>query len=147
MALGLWTLWAALAAMAAAFVVGFLWYGPVFGKPYMRLTGMDKLSAEDQKRMQQEAMPGYATNLVSTGIATVIVAFLFDWAFAGSGYASKAVFGISLGTAGWAAFYAPGTLTNSFFDRKPKALWALNAGYWLVVAVAMGLFVGIFHGM
>jgi hypothetical protein len=145
MALGLWTLWAVLASMVTTFVLGLLWYGPVIGKPYMRLTGMDKMTQEELEASRKAAMPGYALSVGLTGLGAVVIAFLFNWAFPGSGYADPWVFGISLGTAGWLAFYVPGTLTNIFFDKKPFGLWLINAGFWGLVGVASGLYVGLFH--
>lgn len=145
MALGLWTLWAVLAAMATTFVLGFVWYALLFSKPYTRLTGMDKMTEEEKKKVEKEAIPGYAMSVGTTALSALIVAFLFDWAFPGSGYADMWVFGLSLGTAGWLAFYVPGTLTNLFFDKKPFGLWLINAGYWGLVAAFSGLYVGLFH--
>jgi hypothetical protein len=62
MALGIGTLWAVLAAMAASMVVGFIWYGPIWSKQYMRLTGMEGMSEEAKRAGQKEAVevhPGF----------------------------------------------------------------------------------------
>ena len=73
------------------------------------------------------------------------MSFLYDWAMPGSGYSDGWMFGISLGTAGWLAFYVPGTLTGIFFDRRPFGFWAISAGYWGLIAVVTGLYIGLFH--
>lgn len=146
MALGLGTLWAVLAAMATSMVVGYLWYGAIWGKKYMKLIGAEGMDEAATKEAQKEAMPGYVSSLVSVGLATVVIAFLFDWSFPGSGYDSAAVFGIALGTAGWLAFYVPGTFTNRFFlrERPPLALWWITGIYWWMIAALSGLYVGLF---
>lgn len=146
MALGIGTLWAVLAAMGTSMVLGIVWYGMIWKRPYMQLTGLDKLSEAEQEKSQKEAMPGYISSLITVAIATVVIAFLYDWSFEGSGYTSPAVFGLALGTTGWLAFYMPGTFTNRFFlpERPPLGLWFITSGYWLIVAALTGLYVGVF---
>lgn len=145
MALGLWTVWAVLAAVVTSMIMGFVWYGPIFGKAFMRYLGMDALTPEQMKEGQKEAMPGYLVSMATVAVSTVVIAFLFDWAMPGSGYADGWMFGISLGVAGWLAFYVPGTLTGIFFDKRPFGFWAISAGYWGLMGVISGLYVGLLH--
>jgi hypothetical protein len=146
MALGIGTLWAVLAAMATSMVVGFIWYGPIWGKRYMALTGMNEMTEAEKAAAQKAAMPGYMSSLITVGIATVVIAFLFDWAYPSSPYNSPLIFGLALGTAGWLAFYMPGTFTNRFFlpDRPPMALWWITGIYWLIMAALSGFYVALF---
>jgi len=43
----------------AYMVVGFLWYGPLFAKPWMKLVGMTQ---EDLQRGANSAVPGWASS-------------------------------------------------------------------------------------
>ncbi|HUR69487.1 MAG TPA: DUF1761 domain-containing protein [Candidatus Thermoplasmatota archaeon] len=137
-------LWAILAAVVGTFVLGFLWYGPLLGKPWMKAIGMDQLPEEEMKRRQQAAMPGYATSIGGTILATILLWFLYGWAVAGATY-SGPMLGMAIGTAGWLGFYLPGTLTSRFFETRGWAVTWIGAGYWLVCALIQGIAVGLFH--
>ncbi len=144
MTLDLGTLWAALVCMASTMVVGALWYGPVFGKPWMRAVGMDKLSEDDLQKVQKEAMPGYMVSMGSAGIAAVLLDLMLDWAIPGSPYVDQPGWlgGMAIAFTMFITFYVPGTLTAQFFEGRRWLMWALGAGYWGVLALIWGAAVG-----
>ncbi len=146
MALDLGTLWAVLVSVVATMVVGMLGYGPVFGKPWMRAMGMDALSDEERAKMQKEGMPGYMASMGMTAVAVILLDFLVDWTEVGGAYADRPgwVGGMAVAFTAWAAFYVPGTLTAQFFEGRRWLVWALGAGYWGVLALLWGAFVGAF---
>lgn len=145
MALGMWTLWAVLAATAASFALGFAWYGPLFGERFARYTGMDDLTEEEVEQARREATPGYVVSLLGTAAGALVVAVLFTWSHPGAGLRPPWLLGVALGVAGWGAFYVPGTLTAVFFEDRSLGLWAIGAGYWGLVAAASGFLVGLLH--
>lgn len=82
-------------AALAQFVVGAIWYTPIFGKTWGKIHGFDKLSAQTQKEMQK-SMGGWlvlqfvAGLLTSFVLAHLIVSFkdenvykLATWMWAG----------------------------------------------------------------
>lgn len=138
-------LWAALAATIASVVVGFLWYGPIFGKPWTRAMGWQNLSKEDLKAKQRNAGPGYAASILTAAAAAVVIWYLFDWSWDPTGDLSKPAFGALLGATGWAAFYFPGTLTSRFFESRAWGLWGISAGFHLVQGILTGILVGVFY--
>jgi Protein of unknown function (DUF1761) len=143
MASSLGLLWAALTAVAGSFALGFLWYGPLLGKPWMRAMGWEGMAPEELKRRQKSATPGYLTSVGGTIVATVLVWILYGWAVKGAPY-SGPMLGMAIALAGWVAFYLPGTLTGRFFESGGWALTWIGAGYWAIVALLQGAAVGFF---
>lgn len=143
MALGL--LWAVLAAVATNILVGMLWYGKLFADPWLRSMGIEHLSPAEQERMQEEAMPGYVVSMVSAALATVLLWFLFGWADGMPAGYSDPLKGIVLGFTAWLGFYLGPSLTTEFFEDRRWVAWAIGAGYWGVLAVAYGAYVGVFY--
>jgi hypothetical protein len=62
---------AVIAATAAQFVVGMIWYAPLFGKLWGQIHGFDQLSKETQKEMMAKMGPFYGLQL----LVTVFTAF------------------------------------------------------------------------
>src|SRR5262249_30889084 len=63
--------WLAIAvAVIAAFVFGFLWYGPLFGKTWAKLMGFDMSKKPDSKMM----MRYMAFQLLATFLTTYVLA-------------------------------------------------------------------------
>jgi hypothetical protein len=64
---------AILIAVVAQFLLGFLWYGPIFGKLWGKMHGFDKLSKETQQKMMKAMGPFYALQLFVTVITTFVL--------------------------------------------------------------------------
>jgi hypothetical protein len=66
---------AVLAATVVQFIIGFVWYGPLFGGLWGKIHGFDKLSKEVQQKMMKEMGPYYGMQLV----VTVITSGVLSW--------------------------------------------------------------------
>jgi hypothetical protein len=64
---------AILIAVVAQFVLGFIWYGPLFGTLWGKIHGFDKLSKETQQKMMKAMGPFYALQFFMTIITTVVL--------------------------------------------------------------------------
>lgn len=129
-------IWAVLVATLSTFLVGAVWYGPLFGKTWMAAAGMD-----DEKIKQ--ANMGKIFGLAF--VFELIMAFNLAMFFHGSPEASAQI------TAGSGAFY--GFLTgfgwiffalavNSLYEQKSwKYIW-VNGGYWTITFTIMGVILG-----
>lgn len=119
---------AILIAAISGFLVGGLWYGPLFGKIWQRETG---LSDEDVKSSNMAKIFGvtFLFSLLSAVFLGHLLAH-FDTDFYRTMMIST---GIALG------FVAPAIGTNYLFGRKSGKLFAIDAGYWTVFYAAMGL--------
>ena len=124
---------AAIVAAVASFGVGFLWYGPLFGKAWQRLVG---LSDDEIKHANMGKI--FGLSFVFTLIGAVLLAAMMP-VDAGIGG------GMTLGAIVGAGFIATSMGTNAQFARQPTSLWLIDAGYMVVVYILMGLIIGVWH--
>jgi|SRR3989344_4496687 len=126
---------AVLVAAIAAHVLGFLWYGPLFGKKWMQLM---KLTDKDKEKAKQKGM---ATAMVGSFLSTLVMAgvlaFLVD--LAGASVAN----GLMLGFLTWLGFLATSQMGMVFWENKPWALYMLQTGHYLVSLLVMGAILGV----
>lgn len=126
-------------ATLVAFFIGFLWYGPVFGKAWMAEVGMT----------QEDAEKG---NMAKIFGVSLVLQFIMAYCLYMSFYAVPEVgAGINTGTGaaygfltGFGfAFTAIGV--NAMFEQKSWKYIAINGGFWIVVFTLMGLILGTFR--
>ncbi|CAN5206544.1 DUF1761 domain-containing protein [soil metagenome] len=67
---------AVIVATVLQFMAGALWYGPLFGKMWMKIHHCDGLSKEELAKMQKEIMPYYGLQFLVTLVTTVILGIL-----------------------------------------------------------------------
>ena len=127
-------------AAVANMALGFLWYGPLFGKSWQRMMGF---TAESMKTM---AMTPFAA-MVGGFVGALVMAFVLAHvivlgnAFYGTGGVSSALMG---GFWSWFGFLVPVTAGSFLWEGKSAKLWVLNAGYWLVAILLMSAILGWF---
>src|SRR6185436_20582919 len=68
--------WAVLVVAVISMILGSIWYGPLFGKTWGRIIGMDmqNTTPEDKKKMQKSVMPLYFLNFVLSVLTFYIFA-------------------------------------------------------------------------
>ncbi len=117
---------AIVAAAVASFVVGWLWYGPLFGKTWMKLTGMKEMGKKDD--MMQSMVIMFVGTLIT---AWVLSAFL---QLTGSTTLSAAL-PVALWV--WLGFQAPEAAGVVLWEGKSWNLFFLNAAQKLVNLLAI----------
>lgn len=120
---------AIIAAAAAGFVVGGIWYGPVMGKKWMGAVG---LTEEDVQSGNMGLF--YGTTFVLSLVASTTLAHLLTY-FPDAGLSTVLL--IAVGVA--AGFIVPAIGTNYLFSQKSRTLFLIDAIYWLLFYAAMGL--------
>ena len=120
---------AILAAAFLTFVLGGLWYGPLFGKPWMRASGIT------EERAREGNMPLiFGLSFVLQLLAAFSLAMFIGDAGAG--------FGVFAGFMTGAFFVATAFGVVYLFEQRPFAHWAVNAGYHVVSFTMMGAILG-----
>jgi hypothetical protein len=121
---------AVLLASFSAFVLGGLWYSPLlFGKSWQRLS---KLSDAD--------LQGGMGRIF--GLAFVLL-FVAAWVFAMFLGPDPDIPFATLAGLGAGLFWVAASMgVNDLFERRPVALWAINAGYHTLVFTLFGLVIG-----
>lgn len=117
-------------AAIAFFGVGAMWYGALFARPWMRLSGVSEEQARSSNLMLIFASTAVLGVVAAIGLAAVI------------GDDSSAVDGLATGLGVGGLLVAPVLGIQSLYDRKALALWVLNAGYNLAGFAVMGLVIG-----
>jgi Protein of unknown function (DUF1761) len=127
--------WAVLVAAVAQMILGALWYGPLFGKPWAKMMGF---TAEKMKEAKAKGMgKSYAIMTIGALIMSWILAHAI--VFAGAYLVFYGVMaGIATGFLNWLGFVAPVTISSVLWEGKSWKLWSLNAGYYLVGLCLMG---------
>ena len=118
-----------LVASLSGFVIGGLWYGPVFGKVWSRLSGIDK--AAGSRLSAPLVFGGDQVQQPGAGIALQ------------NGAHTGWLFGLHVGLMGAVFFIAPALGVIHLFEQRPLKLWLLNAGYQVVQFSAMGAIIGL----
>lgn len=126
---------ASVVAVLALIALGMLWYGPVFGKTWTRLVGMNSESMTGMKR-------GMAWRYAVQIVGACVVVFVLGRAIAVGG-ASEGIFGVRAAFHfafwNWLGFIAPVTVGMVLWEGKPWKYWFIVAGYWLVALILAGL--------
>lgn len=120
----------------SSFIVGWLWYGPIFGKKWMELNGFDPEEMRKQKWLPFPLILGI------NYFATVLAAFSLAMFL---GAESDAVFGIFAGLMIAIFWIATSRLNDVLYERKPMGLFWINVGYNVVIYVIMGAIIGAWH--
>jgi len=120
---------AILVAAVSGFLVGGLWYGPVFGKAWQAARG---LSDDAMKNANMPMIFGL------TFLLNLFSAFILDHTLTtyGAPDLNLSVMisgGVALG------FIVPAIGVNYLFSRQSLRLFLIDAGYWLVIYALMGV--------
>jgi hypothetical protein len=124
---------AVVAAAVSAFVLGGLWYGPLFGKAWADASGVTP----------ETAPKGHTAKVF---IVSFVWALLGAWFFAmflgqapAFGFAAAVGFGTGL------IWVAGSFAINYQFEQRPATLLLVNGGYHTVQYTLYGVILGLWH--
>ena len=113
-------------------LLGAVWYGFLFSKPWMALEHM----TEEQAKAMNPVLPYIITFALNILIAFVL-AQICTWR-----NANTAARGAAVGILLWIGFVGPITYTTYMYEMRPMKLFAINEFYSLVGLFVMGLILG-----
>lgn len=135
---GIVNLGSALLISVILFILGFLWYGPVFGKLWMKLS---KIPALEIAKAKKKGMKGMWKSMVLNFIGNFIMIYVLAGFISILGVTS-AYQGAVIGFWVWLGFFACTTLLGGvLWENKPWGLFALNGLYWLVMLKLSGFLI------
>ncbi|NNC47743.1 MAG: DUF1761 domain-containing protein [Sphingomonas sp.] len=126
---------AIIVAAVSAFVLGGIWYGPLFGKKWMAHVGITEQMIEESKSMMPKVYGlAFVLNLVA------VIAFA---AFLGNevDVATGAMYGLVAGLFWVAASFG----ISYLFEGRPLGLWLINGGYHTLQFTIFGAIIGAFN--
>lgn len=129
-------IWAVVVSAIVSILVGSMWYGPLFGKMFMREMGMDQWSPEKRTAMTKSMNKAYAMQFV----ASLVMFFVLAWYVVTSPHTG--VFGgVANGFGIWLGFVVPLALGNAVWGGNYKLFW-LQIGNMFVTLLAAGAILG-----
>lgn len=128
--------WAVAVSAIVSMVIGSIWYGPLFGKMFMREMGMDKWTPEQQTKMKNTMTRSYALQFLGSVVMFFVLAWYITTSIHTGVYGGVAnAFGL------WLGFVVPLALGNAIWGGKIKLFW-LNIGNMLVTLLVAGAIIG-----
>lgn len=120
---------AVIVATLAAFFFGFLWYGPLFSRPWAKAMGMKM----DKKPKTDEMMKSMGLQALGLFLTAYVIAHTCQvwrpsvWGVGPDGPAQ--MYGFMCGLFTWIGFYIPQQLGKIAWEMRPWKLFLINAGH------------------
>ena len=127
---------AVVVAAVVSFVLGMIWFGPLFGKKWMKLSGV---SEKDMEKSKKGNMPMLFLAQFVTAVVTAYVLAMFV-GFAG---AKDVMGGAMVGAWAWLGFLATTTLGSVLWEGKSMELYFLKNGHLLLEMLVMGAILAV----
>lgn len=124
-------------AVVAAMAIGSIWYGPLFGKKWMKLVGLKRGDASPVGPM-----------LIMLGLAFVqvyVIAHFVTYAAYFYPTYSDLSAGLLTGLWGFVGFVVPVLVSNAVFAKGSMELLKINLGNQLITLLAIGAILGTVH--
>jgi len=119
---------AVIAAAAASMIIGTLWYGPLFGRVWMRLRGKDPAAMDGMKFPADR----FAYASVASLVTAYILAQFLSWVLV-LGIAGALVLAFWL----WLGFYATTLVSGVLWEGQSWELYFFNAAFRLINLLVM----------
>ena len=123
-------------AAVVAFGLGYLWYVPLFGGTWPRLSGQAGKSAAELEALQAGAARAYAITFAAQIVMAAALTVLADY-FA----LFTAVQALKLAALVFFGFVGPVGLIATAHAGRPWMAWGIDAGYQLLYLVLMSLII------
>ena len=115
---------AVLVATIVSFGFGFLWYGPLFGKTWMKMMGFTEKSMKGMKTSMGKAMAfGFIGLLVTSFVLSMFVDFL---------QAVTVMDALVVGFLIWLGFFVTTMAGSVLWEGKSWKLYGFNIAYHLI---------------
>ena len=129
---------AVLVCAVLSMVIGFVWYGPLFSKPWSRLTGWtDEKIAAAKSNMAVTYIKAFLFAFI---IASILALTLLSINAKGVGDAVTAAVVL------WAGFTGATIGVNMTFERRPLSLFGIEAGYHLLALIVYAVVLSVWKG-
>lgn len=130
-------IWAVIVAAIASMIIGSIWYGPLFGKIFMKEMGMDKWSKEKMEEEKKKMGMTYFVQFLASILMFYVLAML-------TGKLEMMTLNGGLMTAFWVwlGFVVPTKLGDALWGGNMKLFW-IGIGNMLATLLAAGAIIGL----
>ena len=130
---------AVIVAAVVAFILGFLFHGPISGKLWMKLADIHPTGNEKLADMVPQMLWNMLSNLVTAYALAAVYFFAASSPFL---YGAGVATGIAIALWLWLGFLVTSTSINVIWMKASAKLWIFEAACSLVVMIAMGAIIG-----
>lgn len=133
---------AILVAAVLSMVIGSIWYGPLFGKFWVKEMGWSKKDIEKGGADKAAMMKSYGIQAVGSLVMAFVLshALVFAQSYLGTSGVSA---GLQTGFWNWLGFIAPVSLTSVLWEGRSWKMWVLTNSYNLITLCAMGVLLAL----
>lgn len=124
---------AVLVAVVVTQVLGFLWYGPLLGKPWRAGMGITEADMADRSGLGKALTIGVICSIVMT-VALAIILLLSE--------TPDLVSGIKIGILGSVGFAATTLLSGAAYENRNMTVTWISIAYQIVAITAAGAILG-----
>lgn len=129
--------WTVLVTSIVGIIIGSLWYGPIFGKQWMKLSGI-KMPKTITPQIKKEMRRSYLIMFVSLLITNFVLGQMIKY----NGL-TDFVSAASLAFFIWLGFYAPVMVGAVIWEGKPWKLYFINITHYLVALIVSSYILAI----
>jgi hypothetical protein len=133
-------LWAILVSGAVYWILGGVWYAAVFSKPWQEAIGYNAMSEVAKAKFQKDFPKALAAHFISGLITAVVLANV-----ARAMTAPSFIDGMASGSWMWLGFALTLHLNSLMFEKRPPAVFFINAGFYLIAFAMVGGIVGVWR--
>lgn len=126
---------AVLVAAVAAFILGFLFHGPISGKLWMKLANITPTGNEKFKDMIPQMVWNLVVNIITASVMAMIFVLVFSSPLMGPATWYR---GAMVGIWVWLGFLATSSSIDVIWMGKSFKLWMFEAVCSLIVTGVMG---------
>ncbi len=128
---------AVLVAAVAAFVIGFLWHGPLFGKQWMAMMEIPQSKIDEMKAKGMGAM---APQMLAAFVQQIVIATAVSW-LANALSVTDVTGAVMLGAFLWFSFIASVLLNTVLWEGRKMNLYLFSIAHHLVTLVVVALII------
>ncbi len=122
-------------AAVVAFMIGFLWHGPLFGKYWMKMMGIPQAEVDAaQSKGMGPMLPTMLIAFVQQIVVAVVISVLVQ-----SLNITTISQALLLATLLWVGFIASTLLNSVLWEKRKMDLYLFGIGYHFVLVVAVSL--------
>jgi hypothetical protein len=130
---------AVVAAVISSVVIGFLWYGPLFGGAWMKEMGIPADFKPAPALLKRSMLLMIVSALLTAMVLACAIELSRPLAPDAADAAPDAIYGLILALAAWIGFYVPMLLSGVAWENRSWKLFGINAGYHLAALLAAAM--------
>ncbi len=122
-------------------ILGSIWFGPLFGKVWMREANITPPAVMDEK-VKKGMIKSYSLMFIGSLVMAYILSHFIYYAQTASGM-TGAMSGVSAGFWSWLGFVVPTSIGVVLWEGKSWKSWAITYIYYLVALIMFGAILAV----